>query len=167
MAMKDVARQIEAEDLARARRMVEMVLQDWDLSTWNQLLDDDVVLSISLGEVVGDRFGDLAAAGGNLTVRGREEAKRVLRSIYDDLLDALSVTTEVVSGYDVALLGRLAATSTRENGDMASLPIVLYMAFDDDGKITKMTIAATDLQPVTDAIRTAVESGAAKLSQAT
>jgi hypothetical protein len=157
MAMKDVGRQIEAEDLARARGMVQTVLQDWDLSTWNQLLDEDVVLTISLGEVAGDKFGDLAAAGGRLRVEGREETKRVLRRIYDDLLDGLSVVTEIVSGYDVALLGRLAVVSTKEDGDTKSLPIVLYLAFDDDGKVTRMTIAAADLQPLTEAIRTAVE----------
>ena len=72
----------------------------------------------------------------------------------------LSVTTEVVSGYDVALLGNLALRSTRGNADASLLPIVLYMAFDDEGKIGTMTIAAVDLRPLTDAIRTAVQGGA-------
>jgi hypothetical protein len=94
---------------------------------------------------------------GNLQVRGREEAKRVLKSIYDDLRSGLSVTTEIVSGHDAALLGNLALSSTQENTEASSLPIVLYMAFNDEGQIEKMTIASLDLHPLADAILAAAK----------
>jgi hypothetical protein len=71
------------------------------------------------------------------------------------------VTTEIISGYDVALLGNLSLRSTKENTEDLSLPIVLHMAFDYEGKVQKMTIAAVDLNPLIEAIRAAVQSNAA------
>ena len=44
------------------------------------------------------------------------------------------------------------------------LPIVVHMAFDYEGKIEKMTIAALDLQPLIGAIRTTVQNGAGQAS---
>jgi hypothetical protein len=43
-----------------------------------------------------------------------------------------------------------------------SWPIVIYMGFNDDGRIRVMTIAAVDLQPLTDAIRNAAQTEALK-----
>ena len=127
--------------------------------TWNEILADEVVLSLGLGAAGISQIGGLAAIGGSLQVNGREDAKRVLRTIYDDLRSGLTVTTEIVCGRDVVLLGRLALRSTKENTESLSLPIVVYMAFDCDGKVNKMTIAAVDRQPPTDAIRAAAQSG--------
>jgi len=161
MTMMNVARPSEAEDLARAREMAQMMLRNWDWMTWNEILADDVVLSLGLGAAGINQVGDFGAVGGKLQVNGREDAKQLLKSICDDLRSGLTVTTEIVSGHDVALLGNLAVRSTKENIESLSLPIVLYMAFDDDGKVEKMTFAATDLQPLTEAIRAAAQSGAA------
>jgi hypothetical protein len=166
MSTTDVVRQMEADDLARAKTMTEMILQDWDLMTWNELLADDVVLSLKLGAVGFDRVGDLGGVGGNLQVSGREDAKRVLKRIYRDLKNAVSVTTEVVSGYDVALLGNMVvrATKDQDEDDIRSLPIALYMAFNPEGRIQKLTIAAVDLGPLTKAIRSAAQTGALQSS---
>jgi hypothetical protein len=161
MTSIDTARQMEAEELAHAKDLVQMVLRDWDWLTWNDLLTDDVVLSIRLGAVGISQIGEFGAVGEKLQVTGREEVKRVLKSIYSDLRSGLSVTTEMISGYDVALLGNLALRSTKENTEDLSLPIVLHMAFDYEGKVQKMTIAAVDLNPLIEAIRSAVQSNAA------
>ena len=165
MAAMDVARPSEAEDLARPREMAQMMLRNWDWMTWNEILADDVVLSLGLGAAGINQVGDFSAVGGNLQVTGREDARRVLKSIYDDLRSGLTVTTEIVSGHDVALLGNLALRSTKENTESLSLPIVVYMAFDGDGKVGKMTIAAVDLHPLTEAIRAAAQSGADSASE--
>jgi hypothetical protein len=141
-----------------------MILRDFDWLTWNQLLADDVVLSLRLGAVGIDQVGSFSAVGGNLQVVGREDAKRVLKSIYGDLRDGISVTTEMVSGYDAALMGTLALRSVNENAQVSSLPIALYMAFDDVGKIEKMTIAAVDLHPLAEAIRAAAQDGSRQAS---
>jgi hypothetical protein len=37
---------MEAEDLSRAREMVQMILRGWDFMTWNEVLSDDVVLTL-------------------------------------------------------------------------------------------------------------------------
>jgi len=160
MATVDAARQMEAEDLARARELVQMILRAWDLITWDELLGDDVVLSLRVGAVGFNQLGELGGVGGSLDVTGREDAKRVLKVIYGDLRRGLSVTTEIVSGYDAVLLGDLSLRGTSENAEPQSQPMLLYMAFDDDGRVEKMTIAAVDLHPLIEAIRAAVHGGA-------
>ena len=89
-----------------------------------------------------------------------------MKSIYRDLKNAVSVTTEVVSGYDVALLGNMVvrATKDQDEDDIRSLPIALYMAFNPEGRIQKLTIAAVDLGPLTKAIRSAAQTGALQSS---
>ncbi len=155
MSTADIARQLEAEDLARAKELTESILQNWDFITWNELLADDIVLSLRMASVGIDRVGDLNTADGNLRVSGREDAKRVLRSIYGDIKRGLSVTSEILSGYDVALLGNFALGVPAK-----SWPIVIYMRFNYEGEVSAMTVAAVDLQPLIDAIRTAAQAGA-------
>jgi len=150
-------RQMAAEDLARARETVQRVLRDWGWMTWNQLLADDVALSLRLDAPAVKQAGALGDVPRNLQVKGREDAKRVLKSIYHDLSSGLSITAEIVSGHDAALLGNLALSSTRENAEASSLPIVLYMAVDDEGRIEKMTIATLDLHPAAGAILAAAK----------
>jgi hypothetical protein len=157
MVRTDLDRHLEAEELARGKRMIETTLEGWDLLTWNELLADDVVLSLKLGALDVSRIGDIRAVGGNLEVFGKEQAKEVLQKIYADLRNGLSVTTEVVSGYDAILLGNL-AVATRDSG-IESLPIGIFMAFDSRGRIHEMRIAAVDLHALTEAIRTAARSG--------
>jgi len=157
MAAIDFARQLEAEDLARAKDLTQSILDNWDFITWNELLADDIVLSLRLESIGVECVGDLSIAGGNLRVVGREDAKRVLKSIYADVKRDLRVTTEFLSGYHVALLGSMAL-----GGFGKSWPIVIYMGFNDDGKISLMTIAVVDLQPLIDAILSAAKAGTLK-----
>jgi hypothetical protein len=160
----NAALEMDAEDLARGRELVQFILGDWDLMSWDELLADDVVLTLRLSAAGIDEVGDLAAIGGELEAVGREDAARVLRSIYQQLMGGLSVVTEMVSGYDVTLLGNWEVPSTKEDAESLSLPVALFMGFDDEGKIDTMTIATLDLQPMTEAIRAAVQSGAGQAS---
>jgi hypothetical protein len=162
MPTVDVARRIEADRLALAKDVTERILRNWDLLTWNQLLADDVALSLKLGTVGFDQLDDLGAVGGALEVVGREDAKRVLKSVYGDLKDGVSLTAQLISGYDAALLGNLAVRTPKDDDedDVASLPIVFYLQFNADGRIQKLTIAAVDLYPLTTAFRVAAETGA-------
>ena len=150
---------MEADELAQAKDLVQMILQDWDFMTWNQVLADDIVLSLKLGWIGHDRLSRLGGVAGNLQVSGREDVKHLLKSIYPDLKNRTSVTTEVVSGYDVALLGNLVVPTTKEDEDDMSVPIALYMAFNPEGEIAKLTIAAVDLQQLTDAISSGAQAG--------
>ena len=58
MSTINVERQPKAEDLARRKRMTEAVLEGWDQLTWNELLADDIVLSLRL---VGSISAELAS----------------------------------------------------------------------------------------------------------
>lgn len=162
MSAFDSNRRLESENLAQARIMTQHILRDWNFLKWDDLLADDVTLLVKLRSINISLVGNLAAVGGNFQVTGREDAKRVLKSIYDDIKRGLSVTTEIVSGYDVALLGTLTLESTREGAVSDSWPVVIYMKFDPYGMINLMIIASVDLQPLTDAIRSAVQTGAFK-----
>ena len=160
----DISSQMNAEAFVRAREIVQIFLSEWNSMTWDELLSDDVVLTLRLGAVGIDEVGEFDLVGGNLQVLGREDAKQVLTSIDPELSGGLSVTTELVGEYDVALLGNWVMPPTEEDPEMLSLPIVVYVAFDDEGKIEEMTIAALDLQPLTEAIRAGVKDGAAQAS---
>jgi hypothetical protein len=152
-------RRLKAAGLMHAKRMIETILEGWDLLTWNELLADDVALSVRLGTVDLNRTGDLHGLCADLQVTGRDEVKRVLRGIYSDLRKGLLVTTEVISGYDAVLVGNLSVQ--KPDVRIESVPMGIYMAFNSKGKIRKMTLADVDLQPLTDAIRNAAEVGAA------
>ena len=145
MSTADISRQLEAEDLARAKELTQSILQNWDWTTWNELLADDVVLSLRMASIGIASIGDLNATDGNLQVMGREDAKHVLKSIYADIKRGFCVTTEFLSGYDVALLGNMAFGVPEK-----LWPMVIYMGFNDDGQIRVMTIAAADLHPLID-----------------
>ena len=157
MSTMDIAGLLETDILARAKDLTQNILQNWNFMMWNELLADDVVLSLRLESVGVDCIGDLNVAGGNLQVVGREDAKRVLKKIYADIKRDLRVTTEFLSGYEVALLGNMALGVFGK-----SWPIVIYMGFDSDGKIRVMTIAVVDLQPLTGAILSAAKAGILK-----
>jgi hypothetical protein len=164
MSTMDITRQTEAEGLAHARELVQMILRDWDWMTWNELLADAIVLSLKLGSVGNSRLGDFGAVDGELQIAGVADAKRALKSIYSELKNGFSITTEIVSGYDVALPGNFVVRTTKEDSEASSLPIVLYMAFNSEGEIEKMTIPAIDLNPLAKAIRAAAQSGSYHLS---
>src|SRR5271170_7767443 len=156
MSTTNTAWQPEAEDLARARKIIQNILQDWDWIPWDELLAYDVALSVRMASIGIDA---LRAVDGNLQVVGREEAKRVLRSIYGNIKSGLSVTAEILSGYDVALLGNLTLPSTKEGVSGKASPIAIYMEFTSEGEIQAMTIAVIDLQPLADEIRNAAQAG--------
>jgi len=51
VSITDVEWQLEAEDLARSKRMMNSVLASCNPLNWNEWLADDVVLSLRLGAV--------------------------------------------------------------------------------------------------------------------
>jgi hypothetical protein len=140
-----------AEQLAQARKMVQGVLDTWDFRTWNQLLADDVTVKFMLGTVGKNTEGNLAALGADLEVKGREDAKKVLKQVYGDLKKETKIIGEVAYGYDVILLGALSVTSS--DGKPQSLPITCYMHFNPKGKIEKLVLAGVDTRPLTEAIK--------------
>ena len=160
MTTAPLARPMEAEDLARAREMVQMILRGWGFMTWDQLLSDEIVLTLRLGAIEFSQITNSVAIDGSRQFFGRADVKSVLKDIYPALRDSLSVTTELISGYDVVLLGKWSVPSTKENAEASSLPVALYLGFDNEGKVEAMTIAAVDLQSMSQSIRAAALNGA-------
>lgn len=152
MAPANDIQEIEAERLARARQMAQHILREWDLTTWDQLLAENGVLSLRLDGSGAEQFCARRAVAENLQAWGRDDAKRLLKNIYRDLKIGLSITAEIISGRDVALLGRFAESSTKENAESVSFPVALYLGFGDEGRIEEMTIAAIDLHAAVEAL---------------
>jgi hypothetical protein len=101
MSISDTTRQIEAEGLAHAQEIVQAILLDWNWMTWDEILDEDVVLFLKLGSVGIDQVEGFGVVGGKLRVVGRHDAKRVLKAICDDLRRELSVTTAILCSLEI------------------------------------------------------------------
>jgi len=73
MSTAEVERRLNATSLTHAKRMIETILEGWDLLTWNELLADDVVLSVRLGTAGMSQTGELPGLRANLQVTGRDQ----------------------------------------------------------------------------------------------
>ena len=150
----DTARPSEkatAEELAKARRMVQRVLNHWDFKPWNQVLAKDVTVNFKLGTVGVDSTGLPAAAGADLKAHGRDDAKKVLKQVYGDLKKNVKIIGEVAYGYDVILLGELSVSTAKDKPQ--SLPIACHMHFNAKGKVDKLVVASVDTRPLLEAFR--------------
>jgi hypothetical protein len=147
LTLEEIRRQSQAVE------MVQDVLGAWDLKTWNELLADDVVVTLNVGAVASGADGEIVPAGAKIQVTGRDAAKEALREVYGDLKKDVSITGQLLDGYEAILFGEL-NVSVRGNGPQA-LPIAAYLQFNDEGKIQKLTIGMTDLRPLLQGIRKA------------
>jgi hypothetical protein len=147
----DLARIDHIEGLAR--RVARLFTGDWDRAKWNELLADDVVLSIRPGTKCITQNCNVTHAF------GCENALRVLETVHGEIRNGLSVNTKLVNGSDIVLLGNLARQSMVENTADAAIPIVVHLAFDKAKKLKKMTLAAINLNPLAEAIFAAVRNG--------
>jgi hypothetical protein len=144
MSTIDAEWQLEAEDLTPTKRMIEAILAGWDHLTWNELLADDIVLSLKLGRLDISRISEPLGCGGDYFALGQRQAKRLLKCIYSDLRKDLSVTIEVINGFHAVLLGKLAVRKTGQN--VESFPVVIHMALNSERKIKSMTVSIVDIQ---------------------
>ncbi len=71
----------------------------------------------------------------------------------------VSVTTEVVSGYDFSVLGALQRQAADGTG-MKSYPIAAFIEFGPDELINNLSITAIDLYPLLEPIKSAAKTGA-------
>lgn len=76
------------------------------------------------------------------------QARRMLKSISGGLSKDLSISTEIISGSHIILLGKLAAQSRAQ-----CMSVVIYMALTSEKKIQDMTIAIVDMQTITAAMK--------------
>jgi hypothetical protein len=143
----------EIRQRSQAVEMVQRVLSAWDFKTWNQLLADDVVLTLNLGAVAADDGGDVTAVGDKIQVTGRDAAKQALREVYGDLKKDVSITGQLIAGYEAIFFGEMNVTVQANRPQ--SLPIAAYLQFNDNGKVQKLSIGTVDLRPLFQGMRQA------------
>ena len=126
MSIKDAERQLESNDLARTKWLMGTGLASCNPQSWNEWLADDVVLSLRLSAVDITRIGNLRGYSGVFRAVGKKQSRHVLKGISSGLNQDLSITTEVISGSHLILLGKLAARTAQI--DARCMPVVIYMA---------------------------------------
>jgi hypothetical protein len=142
VSIKDAEQQLESNDLARTKWLVGAGLPSCNPQNWNKRLADDVVLSLGLSPVDMDQIGDLRGYSCVFRAVGKKQSRHVLRGISSGLSQDLSITTEVISGSHLILLGKLAARTAQIG--TRHMPVVIYLALNSQKKIQEMTIAVFD-----------------------
>jgi hypothetical protein len=139
VSIKDAERQLEASDLARTKWLIGTGLASCNLQNWNERLADDVVLSLRLSAVDVAPAGNLRGYSGVFRAVGKKQSRHVLKGISSGLSRDLSITTEVISGFHLILLGKLALRTAQIGA--RHMPIVIYMTLNSQRKIQEMIIA--------------------------
>jgi hypothetical protein len=139
VSINDAERQLEANDLARTKWLIGTGLASCNLQNWNERLADDVVLSLRLSAVDVAATGNLRGYSGVFRAVGKKQSRHVLKGISSGLSRDLSITTEVISGSHLILLGKLAARTAQIG--TRHMPVVIYMALNSQRKIQEITIA--------------------------
>ncbi|WP_158817094.1 hypothetical protein [Methylocapsa sp. S129] len=147
----NVESQLDAGDRTHSRRRIETILATWDLLSWNELLADDIILSLRLGALNDSRPDESREFTCDLQESGRPQVKRMLKGACGDFRKNLSVAIEVIWGDSVILLGNLGLPGAHDAFE--STPVAITMTFNSEGQIRQMTIAGFDLPALTDAIR--------------
>ena len=150
---------------AQARKMVQEVLNHWNLTTWNELLADDVMLSIRLGTATKDSAGEPATLGLKIEYKGRDAAKKALREIYGDLHKEFQITTEIARKAEVVLLGELVVTSNKVRTQLPCRSPFIWRSI-KAGKIERMGIFSRSMSsPWSHATQLATSDAAAPVVQ--
>jgi len=151
VSIADVEWRPETEDLARSKRMMNSVLASCNPLNWNEWLADDAVLSLRLGAADTSQIRDFRGYSGVFRAAGKRQARRMLKSISRGLSKDLSISTEIISGSHIILLGKLTARKLQNSAEC--MPVVIYMALSSEKMIQDMTIAVVDMQTITAAMK--------------
>lgn len=161
MTTTHLERQTESEDFVSERELVDFVMRHWRFMSWTELLSADVVLTLKPSTI--RAIAGLRLENGMLRAEGRDEATRVLKTVYDDLRDNFVIATKLISGFDLVLGGNLVLKSGRENTDNRVVPLSVFITFVEEGKVARMSILELDLEPVVEALRNAARSGGGRV----
>ena len=136
--------QLEVEDLARTKWMTGTGLPSCNPQSWIEWLADDVVLSLRLGAVDTSQISERQGYSGVFRVAGKKQSRRLLESISDGLKTDLSITTEIISGSHIILLGKFSLRKSQSG----AMPVVINMALNPGKKIQDMAIVIVDMQTI-------------------
>jgi hypothetical protein len=142
--------QLEVEDLARTKWMTGTGLRSCNPQSWIEWLADDVVLSLRLGAVDTSHIGERHGYSGMFRVAGKKQSRRLLTSISVDLKKNLSITTEIISGSHIILLGKFSLRKPQSGA--SHMPVVVDMTLNPGKKIQDMAIAIVDMQTMATAM---------------
>ena len=142
--------QLEVEDLARTKWMTGTGLPSCNPQSWIEWLADDVVLSLRLGAVDTSQISERQGYSGVFRVAGKKQSRRLLKSISDGLKNDLSITTEIISGSHIILLGKFSLRKPQSGAKY--MPVVVDMALNPGKKIQDMAIAIVDMQTIATAM---------------
>lgn len=151
MSIKYSERRLEVEDLARTKWITGTGLASCNPQTWAGWLADDIVLSFRLGAVDTGNINERQGYVSSSRVIGERRCWRLLKTILDGPAEYLSITTEIISGPHIILLGQL--LQQRRQAGTEPMPVVIYMGLNWDKKIQGMTVAIDDIQIVAIATR--------------
>ena len=150
MSVVEAELQLEVEDLARTKWMTGTGLPSCNPQSWIEWLADDVVLSLRLGAVDTSLISERQGYSGVFRVAGKKQSRRLLRSISDGLKKDLSITTEIISGSHIILLGKFPLRKPQKGAKC--MPVVVNMALNPGKKIQDMAIAIVDMQTIATAM---------------
>jgi hypothetical protein len=139
VSIKNAEQQFESSDLARTKWLMGTGLASCSPQSWNEWLADDVVLSLKLSAVDITRIGNPQGYSGVFRAVGKKQSGHLLKGISSGLSQDLSITTEVISGSHLILLGKLVTRPAQIGA--AHMPVVIHMALNSQKKIQEMTIA--------------------------
>ena len=125
-----------------ARKMVREVLEAWDWTTWDNILDENVVLILSLGAAGSRPDGKTALTGYKEEIRGREDAKHALKGHFGDLRKNLKIQGQLAEGYESVSWGDLVV----QDDPPQNLPFLSYVRFNKNGRVDLMTVSSVDLR---------------------
>jgi hypothetical protein len=158
----DLERQADSQDSVSERELVDFVMRHWRFMSWTELLSPDVVLTLKPGAIGIDEIAGATIKDGMLRAEGRDAATRILKAIYEELRDNFAITTKLINGLDLVLAGNLTLKSGRENEGDRVVRLVVFITFEEEGKIASMSISQRDLRPVIRELRDAALSGSEK-----
>jgi hypothetical protein len=150
VSVEEAELQLEVEDLARTKWMTGTGLPSCNPQSWIEWLADDVVLSFTLGAVDTSQISERQGYSGVFRVAGKKQSRRLLKSISDGLRKDLSITTEIISGSHIILLGKFSLRKSRSGA--ISMPVVVDMVLNPGKKIQDMSIAIVDMQTIATAM---------------
>lgn len=148
-------------------RKVREVMSNWESKSWDEILAEDATLTLRLADVVQSADGTPALVALSTDVQGREKVKQALDDLYKQYHRQITITTEMLSGDEAILLGDVRLQSARKGQGQPSkpadadqgkaaqksadntIPLTIYMHFNQAGKIDRMTVSSLDIETAT------------------
>lgn len=158
---------------SEALQKVRQVVDNWDAQAWDEVLAEDVSLSLRIADMVQSPDGGSSLVSIRTEVRGRDKVKQALQKLYEGYHKQITIKSELLGQNQAVLMGDVKVGEGRERfrerqdgqapqgreqqpreGQEAqkqkddSVPFIMHMHFNQEGKIDRLNIASFDLKAV-------------------